>query len=271
MDPFAWWTSTTQGLPQEPGTFSATAQGLQSRPRRSPVRLANRRGRQQAVRQDRRQVVKLIATGSAVAGVFAVGGISFARFVQSVKQAQQFTSAPVTGPTTITRDNTPSTGATRAPQQSPTAAKTASPKPSPTHASQPSPTAQPTQQPTSQPTPKPTQPPPPPPTPTPSHTGAVIGYTSQATNSASTFTNPADGQSSLLIHLPNGNFVACERACTHAGVPVDYNSGQQQLVCPAHGAIFDPLNGFAHLSGPGNGPLGTVSIRVNGDGTITTG
>jgi len=51
MDPFAWWTSTTQGLPQEPGTFSATAQGSQSRLRRSPVRLANTRGRQQAVRQ----------------------------------------------------------------------------------------------------------------------------------------------------------------------------------------------------------------------------
>jgi nitrite reductase/ring-hydroxylating ferredoxin subunit len=99
----------------------------------------------------------------------------------------------------------------------------------------------------------------------------VIGYTNQAINSAKTFTNPADGQGSLLIHLANGNFVAGERACTHAGVPVDFDSGSQQLVCPAHGAVFDPLSGFAHLSGPGNGPLATVIIHVNADGTITTG
>ena len=90
-------------------------------------------------------------------------------------------------------------------------------------------------------------------------------------NSSLTFSNPADGQSSLLIRLANGNFVACERACTHEGVLVDYNSGQQQIVCPAHNAIFDPTQGFAHTSGPGNGPLPSVSIRVNADGTITTG
>jgi Rieske Fe-S protein len=91
------------------------------------------------------------------------------------------------------------------------------------------------------------------------------------TNSSVTFTNPADGQSSLLIRLANGNFVACERACTHEGVPVNYDSGQQQIVCPAHNAIFDPAHNFNHVSGPGNGPLPGVSIRINPDGTITTG
>jgi thiosulfate dehydrogenase [quinone] large subunit len=99
----------------------------------------------------------------------------------------------------------------------------------------------------------------------------VIGYSSQATNSAKGFSNPADDQGSLLIHLPNGKFVACERACTHAGVPVDYDPGSRQLVCPAHGATFDPLNGFNNTSGPGNGPLPGISIRVNSDGMITTG
>ncbi len=90
-------------------------------------------------------------------------------------------------------------------------------------------------------------------------------------NSAITFTNPADGQSSLLIRLANGNFVACERACTHVGVPVNYNSGTHMLDCPAHGAIFDPQQSFAHISGPGSGPLAKVTITVNNDGTITTG
>jgi Rieske Fe-S protein len=90
------------------------------------------------------------------------------------------------------------------------------------------------------------------------------------TNSAVSFTNPADGNGSLLVHLSNGNFAAFERACTHAGVPVNYDSGGGQFLCPAHGAIFSAANG-SHLSGPGNGPLPAVSIRVNGDGTITTG
>jgi hypothetical protein len=53
--------------------------------------------------------------------------------------------------------------------------------------------------------------------PAPIPTGTVIGSTTQATNSAVSFTNPTDGQGSLLIHLPNGKFVACERACTHQG------------------------------------------------------
>jgi Rieske Fe-S protein len=95
-----------------------------------------------------------------------------------------------------------------------------------------------------------------------------------ASNSSVSFTNPADGQGGLLIHLGNGNFVACERACTHAGVPVNYDTGTGQFLCPAHGAIFDPLNGFSHVAGSGPsglGPLPQVTIRVNADGTITTG
>lgn len=263
VDPFAWWADTAAPATQpEPGTFLRSAQNL-------PARLAQARGRRQPVQQGRRQLVKVMVTGTVVAGVFAAGGISFAHFVQSLKlsqqaqqaqQAQQFASGPTTAQTTATQSGTPAPGATSSPQ--PTAASkstaTATPKPTPAQG-------------TPQPTPKPTQPPAPTPTSTPSHTGTVIGSTSQPVNSAVSFTNPADGHGSLLIHLPDGKFVACERACTHAGVPVDYSSGQQQLVCPAHGAIFDPANGFSHVSGPGNGPLAGVSIRVNADGTITTG
>ena len=81
----------------------------------------------------------------------------------------------------------------------------------------------------------------------------------------------AERQSSLPVHPGNGNFVACGQACTNEGVLVDYDSGSGKLVCPAHGAIFDPAKGFSHTSGPGNGALAGVSIRVNADSTITTG
>ncbi|MGH2495056.1 MAG: protein kinase domain-containing protein [Ktedonobacteraceae bacterium] len=248
IDPFAWWAGKTAKVqPPTPGTFA----------QHPPVRLSNARSRRQPALQDRRKAVKLIATGGAVAGVLAVGGISFAHFAQSLKHSQaSSTAAPTTANSTTQTapGNKPTTAPTHVTQKTPT------PK-----ATQPSPTAHPTQQPT----PKPTQPPA---TPTPpAHTGTVIGHTNMSNNSSLTFNNPADGQGSLLIRLANGNFVACERSCTHEGVAVNYDANQQQIVCPAHGAIFDPINGFAHLSGPGNGPLATVKIRINADGTITTG
>jgi len=104
----------------------------------------------------------------------------------------------------------------------------------------------------------------------PGHMGLVIGHTTMALNSANNFTNPADGQSSLLIHLPNNKFVAYEKACTHEQVPVYYDAATKQLVCPAHGAIFDPANGGAVVQGPAMKPLPSVKVSVNGDGTITT-
>jgi thiosulfate dehydrogenase [quinone] large subunit len=73
----------------------------------------------------------------------------------------------------------------------------------------------------------------------------------------------------ILIHLSGGSFVAYNRSCPHANVPVNYNAGSQQLVCPAHGAKFDPANGAKVLKGPAHKPLPAVAIHVNGDGTIT--
>ena len=92
-----------------------------------------------------------------------------------------------------------------------------------------------------------------------------------AANSSMTIVNPADGKNSLLIHLPNGNFVAYESACTHVGVTVAYDPGTHTLVCPAHGAVFDPAKNAAVLQGPAQRPLKPVAIHVNADGTITAG
>ena len=102
------------------------------------------------------------------------------------------------------------------------------------------------------------------------HTGTVVGQTQLALNSSLIFTNPADGKESLLIHLPGGQFVAYERACTHEGVAVNYNAATHTIICPAHNSIFDPANGAKVLQGPAATPLTTVTVRVNGDGTITT-
>ncbi|QBD81903.1 hypothetical protein EPA93_40385 [Ktedonosporobacter rubrisoli] len=98
--------------------------------------------------------------------------------------------------------------------------------------------------------------------------GHVIGHTNMQPNTALDFTNPADQQPSMLIHLP-GKFTAYEKACTHENVIVHYDPAKQQIICPKHGAIFDPANKGAVLRGPATKPLPQVAIHVNPDGTIT--
>jgi serine/threonine protein kinase/nitrite reductase/ring-hydroxylating ferredoxin subunit len=90
-----------------------------------------------------------------------------------------------------------------------------------------------------------------------------------AKNAAMNFTHPTNGKASVLVHLANGNFVAYDRACTHVGVYVTYDPAQQLLVCPAHGATFDPAQDGAVQQGPATQPLPKVPVRINADGTIT--
>jgi thiosulfate dehydrogenase [quinone] large subunit len=104
-------------------------------------------------------------------------------------------------------------------------------------------------------------------------TSTIIGHVSDVpVNSATSFTIPSNSDPGVLIHLNNGQFVAFDAACTHAGCPVDYDPGTQHLICPCHGAEFDPAHAAAVLSGPTNIPLTSVPIHVNNaGGTITLG
>jgi Rieske Fe-S protein len=96
----------------------------------------------------------------------------------------------------------------------------------------------------------------------------AIGQASLAVNSSKTFLNPNDGNESLLIHLATGAFVVYERACTHVGVNVNYDPTTHTLICPAHGAVFDPAKQGAVLQGPATQPLPSVAIQVQSNGAI---
>jgi thiosulfate dehydrogenase (quinone) large subunit len=104
--------------------------------------------------------------------------------------------------------------------------------------------------------------------------GAIAKISDVQTNSSVNFTlpstSPFNGDPGILIHLNNGQFVAYDATCTHAGCPVDYDPSSQQLVCPCHGAAFDPAHSASVLNGPAQTPLTSVPIKVDQQaGTIS--
>ncbi|GLV53769.1 hypothetical protein KDH_06200 [Dictyobacter sp. S3.2.2.5] len=98
----------------------------------------------------------------------------------------------------------------------------------------------------------------------------IISTTIPPKNTARTFIDPNTRLESILIHLPNGQLVAYNRACTHQGVLVSYDALTHQLVCPRHNSHFDPQKTGKVLNGPATKPLKAVTIHVQSNGIITT-
>jgi thiosulfate dehydrogenase (quinone) large subunit len=104
---------------------------------------------------------------------------------------------------------------------------------------------------------------------TPGSSSTIAQASAVQTNSSVSFTLPSNGDPGVLVHLSNGKFVAFDATCTHAGCPVQYDPGSQLLLCPCHGAQFDPSKGAAVVQGPTNTPLTSVPISVNSSGAIS--
>jgi thiosulfate dehydrogenase [quinone] large subunit len=93
---------------------------------------------------------------------------------------------------------------------------------------------------------------------------------------AATFTVPFNAPSPLpagdpgvIVRLADGSFVAYDAVCTHEGCTVEWDARDGVLLCPCHGAAFDPADHAAVLQGPTNQPLPSLPIVVDqATGTI---
>jgi thiosulfate dehydrogenase [quinone] large subunit len=110
------------------------------------------------------------------------------------------------------------------------------------------------------------------PTPVSTPTGKKVGTLAQLHSRGSfTFNDPTSGDPAVAIELAGGSIVAYDSVCTHAGCPVTYDSRQRLLVCPCHGAEFDPAHGAAVVAGPAPTPLSPIKVQVASDGAIYAG
>ena len=78
-----------------------------------------------------------------------------------------------------------------------------------------------------------------------------------------TFTTSKQGIPAILFRTKTGVF-AYSTICTHQGCSVTYNKGKKKLICPCHGAQFDPLAGAKPTAGPAETPLATIKVAIKG-------
>jgi cytochrome b6-f complex iron-sulfur subunit len=70
----------------------------------------------------------------------------------------------------------------------------------------------------------------------------------------------------VIINRPEKGFIAFSRVCTHLGCLVEYDRGNQRLLCPCHAGSFD-LEGSV-VSGPPPKPLAIIPLRIDGENIV---
>jgi nitrite reductase/ring-hydroxylating ferredoxin subunit/uncharacterized membrane protein YphA (DoxX/SURF4 family) len=71
----------------------------------------------------------------------------------------------------------------------------------------------------------------------------------------------SNGETAMLFRTKSGVF-AYSLVCTHQGCTVAYSG--KKLVCPCHGATYDPFNGAKVLSGPAPKALPAIKVKISG-------
>jgi thiosulfate dehydrogenase [quinone] large subunit len=101
--------------------------------------------------------------------------------------------------------------------------------------------------------------------------GPLVAKVSQiSVGHAMAFNDQLTGDPGVIIRLADGTFVAYDAVCTHAGCTVEYDRRSGYLICPCHGAAFDPERDAQPIAGPTDQPLSPIPINVDlASGRIT--
>lgn len=102
-------------------------------------------------------------------------------------------------------------------------------------------------------------------------TGLKVASVAQVQGRGSvSFTVPFDaaaplpaGDPGIVVQLKDGTFVAYDAVCTHEACTVDWDATDRVLLCPCHGAAFDPADKARVLAGPTDVPLASLPIVVD--------
>jgi thiosulfate dehydrogenase [quinone] large subunit len=84
---------------------------------------------------------------------------------------------------------------------------------------------------------------------------------------AGSFTDPKSGDPALVLQVQEGQFVAFDAVCPHAGCTVRYSAADRLIVCPCHGSEFDPATG-AVLRSPAPHGLTPIPVVVDAGGEL---
>ena len=81
--------------------------------------------------------------------------------------------------------------------------------------------------------------------------------------------NASPGDPGIVVSLGSSKYAAFDAVCTHAGCTVGWDPGAGMLICPCHGATFDPRNNGQAVAGPTNVPLTELPIAISSSGEIS--
>ncbi len=95
------------------------------------------------------------------------------------------------------------------------------------------------------------------------HRQAIAQTTDIPPGSVHYFQYPTSEDEAILLHLPNGRFVAYSGRCTHLSCAVYYDSARGELICPCHEGVFDPQTGDP-IAGPPQRSLPKITLHQEG-------
>ena len=98
----------------------------------------------------------------------------------------------------------------------------------------------------------------------------IIAASALPVGHAHYFNYPSPEDQAMLLHLPNGEFVAYSQKCTHLSCAVYYQPDQTRLYCPCHDGVFSPATG-GPIAGPPDRPLPRITLALQGDTIYATG